>query len=112
MRLFLLIILVLAGAAVWTNPGPDDFSTYVESRTRDKLMEQAGDTDLGRALSSLGSSLAGSFSQKVTERKNYLVFSVYTLDLDGPDASEGDWKFLGAAGSFYELNRPESVQVE
>jgi hypothetical protein len=39
-----------------------------------------------------------------TERTDYLLASVYDLDLTGPQREGGEYRFLGIAGQFIELS--------
>ncbi|MEX1055135.1 MAG: DUF4359 domain-containing protein, partial [Rhodothermales bacterium] len=57
-----------------------------------------------------GANLAGEYVDRITERKNYFVFSTYTIDLDGPDEEGDEWEFVGVADQFIETARPESME--
>lgn len=94
------------------NPEMEDFQVFVEAQSEQILQQELGDGALGRALSSAGSRLAGSYIERVTERNNYFVFSTYTIDLDGPEGEDEEWRFLGIATHFIELERPASLQDE
>lgn len=106
-----LVALTLAVIALAIfNPGMDDFRIFVRERTEILLQDEAGDSLLGRALSGAGASIAGEYVDRITERENYFVFSTYTIDLDGESTETDDWKFLGIAGQFLELHRPDSME--
>ena len=112
MRTSLALFLVLLAVLAFTNPGMDEFKDFAEAQSEQLLLRETGDTGLGRFLSRLGGSLAGSLVDRVTERANYGVASVYTIDLD-PEVAEGDeWRFLGIAGQFLELERPDELQAD
>jgi len=108
MRITIIVILVALAALFYMNPGMDEFKTYVESRSEEILLEEVGDNTFGQILSDVGSSLAGRFVDRVTERNNFFVFSLYTIDLDEDDGECTDWKFLGIAGQFIELRNPDT----
>ncbi len=108
MRTLLLLILVVALLAI-SNPDKDDFAEFAREESAELM---AGQTDgvLGGALGRLGGDLIGSQVGRFVSRDNYLVASVYTLDLDGPNANAQDWRFLGVAGQFVELSRPDALE--
>ena len=105
------LVIVLIGLAAF-NPGMDAFRVFVEERSEQILLNETGDSSLGRALSGAGGALAGAFVDRVTERSNYLIFSIYTIDLDGAEEEGDEWKFVGIAGQFVETQRPESLEDE
>ncbi len=108
MRTFLVILILAAVALALTNPGMDRFKDFAEDRSEDILLQETGDNALGRFLANLGGSLAGSYVDRITERRNYLLFSTYTVDLDRERQGD-EWRFLGIAGQFLELQRPEGL---
>jgi hypothetical protein len=110
MRTALAILVVVLAALLWLNPGMDDFQQYMELRSEELLLAETGDTALGRALSSLGGSLAGSYVDRLTERSNYFVFSTYTVDLNGEDEPGGEWEFVGIGGRFIETDAPQALK--
>lgn len=96
----------------------DKFRGFVEDRSEELLSDQFGDSALGRAASRFGSSLARDLAPRITERKNYGLFSIYTLG-DSGNVSVGDgnesvessnqkdpWRFLGIGGQFIQLSGP------
>jgi hypothetical protein len=109
MRTSLILVVVILIALAWFNPGMADFKRFVETESERLLLQEVGDGALGRVLSDVGSSLAGSYIDRVTERDNYVFFSRYTIDLDGADAEGEEWRFLGIAGRFIEMEQPASV---
>ncbi|MFQ5570121.1 MAG: DUF4359 domain-containing protein [Rhodothermales bacterium] len=110
MRKTLLILVILLVALAWFNPNMDAFREYSKERSEYLLLQETGDTEIGRALSNLGGALAGAFIDRITERRNYVVFSTYTIDLDGDDETKNEWHFLGIAGQFFEMQQPEAVR--
>ncbi len=112
MRTGIVIVILAVIALAFFNPEMDDFRTFVRAQAEGMIQREAGDTALGRALSGAGGSLAGQYVDRITERRNYFVFSTYTIDLDGEESDVEEWKFLGLAGRFVELERPDSMEHE
>lgn len=103
----MLLLAVVLGALVVTNPGMDAFSDFVAEQSERILQRETGDSPLGRALAGAGAGLAGAYVERVTERRTYLLFSTYTIDLDGTSSTSHEWRFLGIAGRFVELDNPD-----
>lgn len=102
-----IVVLVLALIALALfNPDMEDFQLFVETHTEELIQDQVGEGPLSDVLSALGSGFAGEHVDEITTRRNYFIFSTYTIDLDETDRG-GDWRFLGMAGQFLELERPE-----
>jgi hypothetical protein len=110
MRTALVALIISVIALAWFNPGMDAFRLFVEEHSERILLNEAGDSAVGRALAGAGGALAGAYVDRVTERRNYAVFSIYTRDLDGDDEQDEEWRFLGIAGHFFELQQPESLR--
>lgn len=110
MRTGLVVAILAVIALAFFNPGMDEFRTFIRTQAEGMIQQETGDTAVGRALSGLGGSLAGQYVDRVTDRNNYVVFSTYTIDLDGPESEDEDRRFLGIAGRFFELDRPASVE--
>jgi hypothetical protein len=109
-----LVVLVLALFALWFfNPDMDDFKVFVEARSGEILQRELGGGALGEALSGAGARLAGRYIDRITDHDDFLIFSTYTIDLDG-DGTEGEeeWEFLGIGGQFVEMDRPASMREE
>lgn len=110
MRTGIVVALLAVIALAFFNPGMDDFALFIETNAESLILEETGDTMLGRALSGAGGNLAGQYVRRITDRRNYFVFSTYTIDLDGSESDEEEWRFLGMAGRFVELERPQTVR--
>jgi hypothetical protein len=109
MRTLLLLILVVALLAI-SNPDRDDFAEFAREQTAELVAQQGGGGLLSGTLGRIGGDLVGSQASRFVSRDNYLVASVYTLDLDGPNSDRQDWRFLGVAGQFVELSRPAALE--
>ena len=106
MRLLLLVALLVV--LVVTNPGQDDFVEYAEENVAEQLGAELEELPAGGLLGDLGGLAAGQLVRRFAHRDNYLVASVYTLDFDGRAREDEDWRFLGIAGLFFEIGRPDS----
>jgi hypothetical protein len=97
------------------NPQMDDFEDFAAKHLRaqvaDRLEKRLGnESTLGRLLAGPGMDLASRYLDRFSTRKNYVVASVYTVDLDGPDANELEWRFLGIGGRFVPLEGPQEKE--
>ena len=110
MRTGIVVAILAVVSLAFFNPGMDEFRTFVKAHAEGMIQQETGDTALGRALSGAGASLAAQYVDRVTDRRNYFVFSTYTIDLDGDEAEAEEWKFLGLAGQFVEMDRPASME--
>ena len=91
-----------------TNPSRDAFADFVEENVAEQIASEAVDMPGGGILGDLGGLAASRIARNVARRDNYVVASVYTLDLDGRTSEAKDWTFLGIGTQFIELHRPES----
>jgi hypothetical protein len=85
------------------NPDMRDFRDHVEDTIGDRIAEETSSS----ALKQLGAGAVAFLAEQVSVRKNYLLFSTYTIDLDGPDREGNDWHFLGVGGIFVQLREPD-----
>lgn len=100
-------ILIVIALAIF-NPGMDAFKAFAAERAEALILEETGDSVLGRALSGAGASLTGEYVDRITQRRNYLLFSTYTVDPDNRASDDENWIFLGIAGQFVEVERPST----
>ncbi|GAB5520106.1 MAG: hypothetical protein RhofKO_23570 [Rhodothermales bacterium] len=105
----LLVFLVLVGLLLFSNPSMSDFTTFVEDELSERILGEVGDSAGGRLLAGIGSGLVGAVADDATERTNFLVGSLYTIDLDGSDEPGNRWRFLGIGGQFIELENPDDT---
>lgn len=113
----LLSLLVCVGLVLLAilNPQMKDFEEFAAEHLRAQItphLEKRLGTEsaLGRALAGAGVDLASQYLDRFATRKNYVVASVYTVDLDGPDANEMEWRFLGIGGRFVPLEGPQQQE--
>ncbi len=105
-------LLVLVVALFVFNPDEEDFSSFVQERSGRFFSTRTSDTEVGRILSDLGANVTRALAEHVTSRDNYFLFSIFTVDLDGEEAEEEEWKFLGIASRFVTLSEPEGLNGE
>lgn len=117
---FTILIAIVGGTLALFNPGQDDFAQFIRDRTRDVVGDagRTAATELGGEIAgafgesvgrSLASEVVGALASNGVERRNYGIFSLYTLDFDGPRHEEGEWTFLGVGGQFFEMEKPRMM---
>lgn len=113
MKFLLLGLVVLLGVLAFLNPSPDAFEAFARERTRDVVSEnarEAGGGVFGNLAGALAGEVAGAMAGGAVVRHNYVVFSTYTLDLNGTQREGEEWRFLGIGGQFVELARPGMLE--
>lgn len=110
MRFAILGIILLAALLAITNPGPSDYERFVDDVVAGILLTEAASLPGGSGLAALGGALASRLARRHTERDNYILFSIYTLDMGVVGLSEQEWRFLGIGTRFIELSRPEVLR--
>jgi len=98
MKKLFLIVVIVGGGLVLTNPGMEAFQTFVRTQAADRIERELGDGAMADLLGGAGSELLASNASSFTERHSYLVCSVYVLDLDRD--GEADGRVLGVARQF------------
>ena len=107
---YLLIALLCIGLNV-TNPSKTDFiefaSTHIKKKYPDlNFKPESNATDLEKIISGLGNTMITNFLNEGTTRKDYVVFSIYELDMKlardfGVETK--NIKVLGVSGNFIPL---------
>jgi hypothetical protein len=110
MRTGLVVTILALIALYFYNPTMADFRVFVQAQSEEILLHEAGESEIGRMLSEAGSQLAARYIDRITERRDYFFFSTYTVDLDGADRDEEEWRFLGIGAHFMEIKRPKSLR--
>lgn len=110
MRTGLVVLLLAVIALAFFNPTMDDFRIFARQQSEQLIRQEAGGSVLGDAIGTIGGRLAGDHIDRITERRSFVIFSTYTVDLDGPDRSGNEWRFIGIAGMFFETQRPEIIR--
>ena len=112
MRTAILLAVIAVVVLAALNPGMQKFEQFAAAQSEMIVQEEMEDRILGSVLGGAAGNLVEDYINRVTERKNYIIFSVYTVDLDGADAEAQEWRFLGLADNFFELERPEALEDE
>ena len=99
----ILFVALLVGLAV-TNPGLDDFGRFAQETISDEIARQV--PGIG-GLGEYGARLVAPYVAKQATRTDYGLASVYDLDLTGPNVRGAEYRFLGIAGQFVPLDRPD-----
>lgn len=119
-RVLLVGLLAVSALLFVLNPGPEKFKEFLqeelakqaEERARAAGQEVAG--EMGGAVTGfLADRLgrrAGSIASDAFGRQDYKLASIYTADLNGRQPG-GAWKFLGIAGWFVPLEKPEVSDI-
>lgn len=107
MRTGIVVAMLAVIALAIFNPDIADFQRFVTTQTESVIRDEIGDGMLSEALARFGSGLAGQHVDEVTERRNFIVFSTYSVDLDGDRDTEEEWRFVGIAGQFFQTHAPE-----
>lgn len=112
MRVVIIVVIALAagGFLARTNPGSAEFRDFVKERVEKRLSAELGTERVGRIVTAFGTDVAGAIAARAAERTDYLLFSTYTVDLGADGRPEETWRFVGVAGSFFELSRPDILQ--
>lgn len=106
----LLVLVVAAGFLARTNPDRDEFRDFVRERVEQRLSADLGTERIGRIVTAFGTDVAGAIAARAAVRTDYILYSVYSVDLGADGRSEDEWRFVGVAGEFFELSRPEILQ--
>jgi hypothetical protein len=102
-----LVVLIAIGALLGaTNPSRAEFNGFVQSYVASKIEEEArkrGEENPDNA-GQIGGALVGLVMPALPiERRNFLAFSIYDVNLSTNDASK-NCSFLGIAGQFIPLS--------
>lgn len=93
----LVILALVATGMYFTNPDKREFRDWAERKMEDRLTEE-GEGDLNDLLGGILSTIGSQFSAAVTQRDNYQLCSLFTVDL-----GENEYRYLGVFGQFIPL---------
>lgn len=109
--LFLILLLGIVGYLAYSNPTEAEFRTFSRDMVEKYVHERAQlpDNSMRGLIKDLAGVLAGQMVESLVLRKNYVLFSFFTLEV--PDAfARHNWRFLGIGGYFIPLERPEFLE--
>jgi hypothetical protein len=92
-----ILVAIVAGGMYFTNPDKKDFRVWSEKKMQERLTENS-DGGLGDVLGGILSTLGSQFSSAITQRANYQLCSVFTVDMGGDV-----YRYLGVFGQFIPL---------
>jgi len=110
MRVLAGVALLVVVALVFTNPGPERFERVVDDEVTLVLRQHAADLPGGEAVARLGGGMVAALVRRHVERDNYLLFSVYSIDMAAIGLPGEEWRFVGIATTFFESRRPEALR--
>ena len=102
MRKLLVLLVVVGGGLFLTNPGMGDFQEFARARASDRIEEELGTGTWSELLGGAGGEFLANNVSRFTNRRTYLVCSLYSLDFDRDGRSNG--RVLGVAGQFVVLD--------
>lgn len=107
MKKFILIAALLVVGLLATNPNENDFEKFVESALLKKLDDKAlPDNELSEFIEGRIGKLAATVAKEIAVRKNYYVFSIYTISMTGED-----YHYLGIAKFFVPLQTEQPTNL-
>jgi|GEM_PF-701839 len=113
MRILITLLLGAGLAALlFTNPDMPAFKEFVEARSAQTITAQTGDGAFGKVLSKYGSRVAAALVNRVSERKDFYLFSIYNIDLGGDGQPDDRWRFVGVGGHFLAVEVPDMLSHE
>lgn len=93
----LILVALVAAGLYFTNPDKREFRDWSERKMEERLSKQ-GEGDLNDLLGGILSTIGSQFSSAITQRDNYQLCSVFTVDL-----GDEDYLYLGVFGQFIPL---------
>lgn len=96
---------VMLVAAAITNPSEDDFGREVAKRLNAEYKDQL-ENPAFKAIAEEATSFAAAASKNLTQRDNYLICSVFTLDLP-----YGKYRYFGAFTTFVPLQSDDPLKA-
>ncbi len=109
-RTAVVILSLILVALALTNPGYDRFEEFVDDTVVTIVQREASGQAWGGLVGELGGALAGRLARNSASRSNYLVVSVYSIDMAPVGMPGQEWRFLGIANTFIEIDRPDQLR--
>ncbi len=105
MKWFWILVVIAIGMLYFSNPDIQDFKAFIMEESKVLVQEQIGTSDPGQRLSESASLLAEQHIERLTNHKDYYLFSTYKIELAPTPVKVRTWHFLGIGGSFLNLSR-------
>lgn len=106
----LILLAFVAGFLARYNPDRTEFRAFVHEAVEEYMSQELGTERIGRIVTRFGTDVAASIAARSARREDYLLYSIYSVDLGADGRPEDQWRFLGIAGSFHELSRPDILR--
>jgi len=97
-QFFILLILVIMILMAVTNPGMDDYVSWVA--------DQSSEDATSRFEELITSFVGEPMIRRATSRDNYVIFSIYETDIPDLNGEESSTT-IGVFGNFFVLNSPD-----
>lgn len=110
MRILAGLLIGVALLLAVSNPGPEQFERFVDEVVTQIIVAEAGHLLGSDRVAMLGGALVGRMARQHARRDNYLVLSIYKLDMRAFGLYGEEWRFLGIGGRFVEMQRPASLR--
>lgn len=108
---FFIVVLIVFGTLALFNPDERDFAAFIGEQAQTMVTDTARASSgalFGAAAGSVVGALTQALANNAFERKSYVIFSTYSLDLNGELNGE-EWTFIGIGSQFFETSRPEML---
>jgi hypothetical protein len=105
MKKFIVFFILIAGILVFTNPDSEDFTSYVKQRMERKISDSGDDAVTDFVAKNLPE-LAEGVVAKMVERRNFLVYSVYELDM-----GRNSYRYIGIGTFFIPLQKDQPFNL-
>ncbi|MCH2200064.1 MAG: DUF4359 domain-containing protein [Flavobacteriales bacterium] len=106
MKRFLPILIIALVAMFLTNPDREDFKVFVAERLEDRMLEGSEGNDIAELFGSEASKIAAGVAEKMAERKNFYIFSLYEIPM-GTDT----FRYVGIFKIFIPLQEKQPLNL-
>ncbi len=107
MKRHLLILALMLAALFVTNPDRDDFSTFVADHLMGAIEQNVGALAEKESWGNQRVQLAEGIAEHMTERKNFLLFSLYEIPV-----VDGDYRYIGIGTRFIPLQQDQPLALK
>ena len=103
-RSLLMLVVVLGVAMYFTNPDQSAFEAWSKAKAKQKLDENTEDGLFGGVLNAFFGDVLGGLGKAATNRKNFHVASLYTVDF-----GTKEYHYLGVFTTFIPLQVSDPI---
>ena len=105
MKWFWILLAVVVGLLYLSNPDMSDFKSFIAEEAKDLIREQTGAPGFSDMLGEGAAQMAENYAERVTDHKDYYLFSTYKINIAPRNVGQRTWHFLGIGGNFVNLTR-------